>query len=974
MDEATDRTPARSPSRTAAEGVQQVIITADGDAPVAEPRTAPPESVLDLAHAMRQYADDSERRFRSMADAAPVMIWTAGADGLCTWFNAPRLAFTRRAMDDELGDGWLESVHTDDLGQCTEVARAAVAARTPFEVEYRLRRHDAVYRWMLVRAVPRINEHAAFDGFIGTCVDISERYALLEAEQAARRDAERASERLAALQSVTSLLGQAHTAMTVGETVMSHGLAALGAARGSLMLLDEAGTTLCLKSSSGYDEALRSAFASVAVDAQYPMGNCVRSGSPVLLASRVECDTHYPALSGMRATDEGALVALPLRIGGRVIGALGATWTEPRAFDPDEQAFLLALADQTALALERARLFDAEQAARAASERQLLNATLLQRVTGALSSALTPQAVADVVLTEAAASVDAIAGSVTLMDTDQVSAREVAAFGSATLPVWSSDSLTANGSPEWDVVQTKRPVYITGAPGWEARYPGVAPLMRDLGIGATAVLPIIFDDRVQGIIRLSWPTARKSTAEERALLEALAAQCGQALERARLFDAAAAAQARAEFLADATQMLASSLQYETTIARVARAAVPRLADWCSVDVIDDPDSDVWPPTLESVVVTHADPEKIEWAESLRTRHAVKWDQPFGLPEVLRRGKTQFVPHMTDEMLVGRGLAADDLALARELALTAYCCVPLRARGRTLGALTLCMAESGRHYTEADHALAEELAQRAATAVDNARLLRDAEREREAAEQANHAKAEFLTIMSHELRTPLNAIGGYAQMLELGVHGATTDAQRTVLARIQQSQHHLLGLINEVLNYARLEAGSVHYALADVAMPAALRAVEPLVRPQADAKGLVLTFEECLEDVVVRADAEKLQQVLINLLSNAIKFTAPSGTVVVACARRPPTADTVPPPLALVDIKVRDTGVGIAPDQLERIFEPFVQVGRSRYGPGQGAGLGLAISRDLARGMSGELTAESALGNGSTFTLTLAAVV
>ncbi len=308
-----------------------------------------------------------------------------------------------------------------------------------------------------------------------------------------------------------------------------------------------------------------------------------------------------------------------------------------------------------------------------------------------------------------------------------------------------------------------------------------------------------------------------------------------------------------------------------------------------------------------------------------------------MPQALRSGETQFVPRVSNAQLVSWALAPEDLALAQELGLSAYCCVPLRARGRTLGALTLCMAESGRHYTEADCALAEELAQRAATAVDNARLLRGAESAREEAEQqrqeadaarraaeaANQAKAEFLTIMSHELRTPLNAIGGYAQLLQLGVHGPTTEEQRTTLTRIQHSQHHLLGMINEVLNYARLEAASVYYALTDVSMPEMLRDVEPLVRPQADEKRITLEFEDCLDDVVVRADPDKLQQTLVNLLSNAIKFTPSGGTVTVSCTRRVLTGVVAPDAIPLVDIAVRDTGIGVAPEELHRIFEPFV---------------------------------------------------
>jgi signal transduction histidine kinase len=207
---------------------------------------------------------------------------------------------------------------------------------------------------------------------------------------------------------------------------------------------------------------------------------------------------------------------------------------------------------------------------------------------------------------------------------------------------------------------------------------------------------------------------------------------------------------------------------------------------------------------------------------------------------------------------------------------------------------------------------------------------------------------------------LNAIGGYAELLEMGIRGPVTDQQREDLGRIQRSQRHLLGLVNEVLNYTKLETGSVRYDLADVVVYEALAGAEALVAPQARAKRLTVLVEECSPDGVVRADAEKLRQVLVNLLSNAVKFTAPGGRIAVACAADGPR----------VRIGVQDTGIGIAADQQERIFEPFVQVRADLTRPHEGAGLGLAISRDLARGMGGDLTVESVLGSGSTFTVTL----
>ncbi|HEX4684402.1 MAG TPA: PAS domain-containing protein [Gemmatimonadaceae bacterium] len=246
-------------------------------------------------------------------------------------------------------------------------------------------------------------------------------------------------------------------------------------------------------------------------------------------------------------------------------------------------------------------------------------------------------------------------------------------------------------------------------------------------------------------------------------------------------------------------------------------------------------------------------------------------------------------------------------------------------------------------------------------VDSERARAEAETARGEAEAANRAKSEFLAVMSHELRTPLNAIGGYAELIELGIRGPVTIEQRADLERVQQSQRHLLGLINGVLNYARVEAGAVHYALTDVSIAEVLTACEALITPQLRARSLAFAFAPPADGLRARADREKLQQIVLNLLSNAVKFTEPGGRISISCGadgnRR-------------VRIQVTDTGIGIAPDQLVRVFEPFVQVDAKLTRTREGTGLGLAISRDLARGMGGELTAESQLGDGSTFTLTL----
>lgn len=441
--------------------------------------------------------------------------------------------------------------------------------------------------------------------------------------------------------------------------------------------------------------------------------------------------------------------------------------------------------------------------------------------------------------------------------------------------------------------------------------------------------------------------------------EAEEAARGFAAEKAAR-EQAEAAEERAARLSEASRLLASSLDYETTLCSVAEAVVPTLGDWCAVDILMEDG------TTRRLAARHADPEKVRWAEELRAHYLPDPDAPIGVPNVLRTGKTEFYPQITDDLLVQIARDEEHLALLRRIGFRSAIIVPLIARGRTLGAITLA-CEQDRCFDEADLHVAEDLASRGAVAVDNARLYQeaqaaeaDAERARAQAETANQSKSAFLAMMSHELRTPLNAIGGYAQLMEQGISGPVTEQQREYLKRVRLSQDHLEALINDVLDFAKLEAGRLDFEIVEFPLAEALSAVTALVESLTAAKQLNFEYRGGDPSVVVRADLDKVRQIVLNLVSNAVKFTAPGGRIALDWMAG----------AGLARIRVADTGSGIATDKLGAVFEPFVQAERNVHGASHGTGLGLTISRDLARHMSGDLTVESIVGTGSTFTLTL----
>jgi PAS domain S-box-containing protein len=411
------------------------------------------------------------------------------------------------------------------------------------------------------------------------------------------------------------------------------------------------------------------------------------------------------------------------------------------------------------------------------------------------------------------------------------------------------------------------------------------------------------------------------------------------------------------FLAEASSVLASSLDYETTLASVTELTIPRLADWCAIDIVEEDGES------RQLAVAHIDSQKVDIARDFRRRYPPDPGAKTGVPNVLRTGKPEFYPVISDEMLVAAARDEEHLKLIRDLKMKSCMIVPLVARGRTLGAVILITAESGRHYDKSDLAMAEALAHRAALAVDNACLYREAQRARSDAEEANRAKDEFLATVSHELRTPLNAIVGWSHMLRHNKFDESTTSR--AMETIERNAKSQARLIEDILDVSRIITGKLRLDVHPIELETVIEAAIDAVRPAADAKEIRL--ETILDPRAgpVSGDPNRLQQVVWNLASNAVKFTPRGGRVQVRLERAN----------SQLEIIVSDTGQGISAEILPYIFDRFRQGDSTSTRMHGGLGLGLAIVRHLVELHGGTVHASSpGTGEGATFTVKLPLLV
>ncbi|GLC28556.1 PAS domain-containing protein [Roseisolibacter agri] len=733
-----------------------------------------------------------------------------------------------------------------------------------YEMEHAVGRGRVL--WTQAHLYPVRGATGAVEQVVLTHEDVTARHDAEAALAATARRAER-------LQALSAALAVASTVDEVAQAVVAHAAAVLQAVGIVIARLAPDGTHLEIMRAGAMPDDVQEEWRRIPLDAPVPLAAVARTGEAEFLASRDDWAARFPAvLPLLEATGHHANAVAPLVVDGRVLGVVGAAYDAPRAFDDDARALTLTVAHQCAQALERARLFEAEQAARAESEAQFARFRAVQD--GSPDGFVLARAVRD-------------AGGA-VEDFEYVYANPAA------------DALLAGAAPTVTGLRMRTLFPHAEASGLFTAYAAVAdrgvPFQTEMEYDA---------DGLDTAFRVS---------VVRAAPDEVAISFSDISERARLRRAEQAALAQAHAAREHLERIISQAPVSMYIARGREHVYEVVNDaWCAI-------------------------------VKKRREDVVGRSMREAFPELVGQGIFELVEHIYDGGTPLR-LPAQQTRLDTD------------GTGKHTEHFFNIVYQPLRDETGAVYAMAVV----ATEVTELVQARRDAEAALATAEAANRAKSEFLAVMSHELRTPLNAIGGYAELIELGIHGPVTEEQRTALARIQTSQRHLLGLINEVLNYTRVEAGAVRYDVADVPVAATLATCVTLVSPQLDARRLSLTVTPCEPaQLALRADREKVQQIVLNLLSNAIKFTEPGGRLAMWCT---PGADRVA-------IHVSDTGRGIAAAELERVFEPFVQVDASRTRTQEGVGLGLAISRDLARGMGGELTVESVLGTGSTFTLVL----
>lgn len=754
-----------------------------------------------------------------------------------------------------------------------------------------------------------------------------------------------AAERIARLQQVSAALGAAVTPDAVGAVIVREGMAAVGAAAAAIFTLDPAANQFELLSRA--DEPARAA-QPWWLGQPEPLREAREARAVVTVEGAIELGRRWPGLAGGEPRRGEAAVAVPLLLDDQVLGVCCLIFDGPHHFTPEERALLLAMGQQGAQALERARLYAAERRARLAAEQTAARTERLYVVTTALAEALTLSEVAAVIVTQGMAALGASSGSVRQLSADgtALEALNVVGYPPALAALWQTLPLDAP-VPMAEAVRTARPILIESPEVLAAEWPQLTAAMQALHYQATALLPLMVRGEPIGTLSLGFAAPRRFDADERDFLVALARQCALALERARLYAATQAQAARLGALAEASQIFAAaSLDLPALLEAVARQVTQAVGDLGVVGLLSDDRR-----LLRLAAIAHANPE----ARAAMARLLEAF--PLGVSEgfsrkTLETGEAQILPVITPAQL--RALLKPEYhPYLERFGICSLMVAALRVNGEVIGTLGALRDTPGRPYTADDLTTLQELADRAALAVANARLY-------QRAQEAIQVRDQFLSIAAHELKTPLTSLYGQAQLAQrrLGRGEQSPERMARSIELIARQAERLDAMVVALLDVGRLEHGQFVIERRPVDLGELARRVVDEARPDLEQHALRLECDPA--PLVVLGDPGRLEQVLQNLLSNAIKYSPGGGPIRVRIERRGDHAA----------VSVADQGVGIPGAAMPHLFQRFYRAPNATAHHISGMGIGLYVVREIVGLHGGSVEVASSEGAGSTFTVVL----
>jgi PAS domain S-box-containing protein len=723
-----------------------------------------------------------------------------------------------------------------------------------------------------------------------------------------RESAERAVRRSALLQAVAVTIGSALTRDEVATQLVRHAVDAIGADAALVVVCSDDGTALELLSWAGYDPALLAHWRRFPLDAPMPICDAVKSAQPVWLSTPDEMAATYAVFRGATSPRvHQAIGAIPLLTEGRSIGAVGLAFREAQRWDDQDQGLVFAIAQLCAQALERARLFEAERRARIEAEREIARRVQAEAALRQSEEQLR-------LLT------DALPVLIAYVDRDQRYQ-----FNNKLYEQWFGWSR-----------EESRGVHMRDVLGPEI-YAAVQPYVERALRGEQFSYEAMLPSRSGSL----WPVRGTYVPHLSPSGEVLGyiSLIGDNSERKRVED-------RQQFLTEATTLLASSLDYEKTLAHVGQLMVPRWADWCSINLIDENG------TFTRVAGVHVDARKQRMLDELRQRQPPSLEGQEDPARTLKIGKPLLVRSIDDATMRAMSSTDDQYAVYRAVGMRSAMILPLRSSNRLLGSLILTITESDRRYDEDDFELMQNVADRVAVAIENARLFRQVQ-------DTVRIRDEFLSIAAHELKTPITALSGYAQLLQGRLHQDYVVGERDLRAVnvINVQVERLHELIDEMLDVARIERG--HFTLDQHRLD-----LSALVEATADEFRQTLshhTVEANLETpLLILGDEQRLQQVILNLLQNAVKYSPGGGAISVTTRRDGTDALLV----------VADTGMGIPLEAQASLFQRFYRAPNVIQSSISGVGLGLYIIHEIVTRHGGTVEVRSAENQGSIFTVRL----